>query len=149
MAERVDSTMSSEQFGPFDRETTLDLVVNAIPLAIMLFFIVLFVVVNPFGSDLVATTIQLTIVIVTFGALAILTYVSGIAISKSEEELEAMEAERVSESVGAGEEPAGELEDGEEADADGDGDEDDDSPADPALEGDETADDADDETTEE
>jgi hypothetical protein len=141
--------MSSEQFGPFDRETTLDLVVNAIPLAIMLFFIVLFVVVNPFGSDLVATTIQLTIVIVTFGALAILTYVSGIAISKSEEELEAMEAERVSESVGAGEEPAGELEDGEEADADGDGDEDDDSPADPALEGDETADDADDETTEE
>jgi ABC-type protease/lipase transport system fused ATPase/permease subunit len=99
--------------GPFDRETTLDLVVNAIPLAIMLFFIGLFLFVNPFGSDPVATVIQLTIVVVTFVALGILTYVSGKAISDSEEELERMNAEKVSEAVGATD-PAAELEAGEE-----------------------------------
>lgn len=107
------------QFNPFDRETTLDLVVNAIPLGIMLFFVGVFLFINPFGSDPVATTIQLTIVVVTFFALAILSYVSGKAISSSEKELEAMEAEAVSEAVGATDdaedsenEPAGELESG-------------------------------------
>jgi hypothetical protein len=86
----------------FDRETLLDLTVNAIPLGIMLFFVVLFVVVNPFGTDLAAQAIQLTIVLVTFLALFILTYVSGKAISESEKELEAMQGlEAVSESVGA------------------------------------------------
>ena len=73
---------------PFDRETLLDLVVNAIPLGIMLFFIGVFVLVNPFGSDPVATAIQLTIVGVTFVALFVLTYVSGKAISESEKRLE-------------------------------------------------------------
>ena len=91
-----------EESRTFDRETLLDLTVNAIPLGIMLFFIVVFLVINPFGSDPTATAIQLTIVIVTFGALAILTYVSGKAISESEKELERMEGlEAVSESVGA------------------------------------------------
>lgn len=102
-----------EESRTFDRETLLDLTVNAIPLGIMLFFIVVFLVINPFGSDPTATAIQLTIVIVTFGALAILTYVSGKAISESEKELERMEGlEAVSESVGAEEvEPVAEEED--------------------------------------
>jgi hypothetical protein len=86
---------------PFDRETLLDLVVNAIPLGIMLFFIAVFVLVNPFGSDPVGTAIQLTIVGVTFAALFVLTYVSGKAISESEKELEEMGYAAVSESVGA------------------------------------------------
>jgi uncharacterized membrane protein (DUF4010 family) len=86
----------------FDRETLLDLLVNAIPLAMMLAFIGVFLLVNPFGEDLAATVIQLTILILTFGALLILTYVSGKAISESETELEEMEGlEAVSESVGA------------------------------------------------
>ncbi|MFC7226386.1 cox cluster protein [Salinirubellus salinus] len=93
----------------FDRETLLDLTVNAIPLGIMLFFVVLFLVVNPFGTDLAAQAIQMTIVIVTFVALFILTYVSGKAISESEKELEAMQGlEAVSESVGAEEVEAAE-----------------------------------------
>ena len=86
---------------PFDRETLLDLVVNAIPLGIMLFFIAVFVLVNPFGSDPVGTAIQLTIIGVTFLALLVLTYVSGKAISESEKELEEMGYAAVSESVGA------------------------------------------------
>jgi hypothetical protein len=113
---------------PFDRETLLDLVVNAIPLGIMLFFIAVFLLVNPFGSDPVGTAIQITIVGVTFLALFILTYVSGKAISESEKELEEMGYAGVSESVGAesslesegDEEPAGELESGDGAD-EGDG----------------------------
>lgn len=73
----------------FDRETLLDLVVNAVPLVILAFFILLFVVVNPFNADPVATALQLTIVGVTLLALLVLTYYSGKAISEAEEELEA------------------------------------------------------------
>ncbi|MEF8868518.1 MAG: DUF6684 family protein [Haloarculaceae archaeon] len=109
---------------PFDRETLLDLVVNAIPLGIMLFFIAVFLLVNPFGSDPVGTAIQISIVGVTFLALFVLTYVSGKAISESEKELEEMGYTGVSESVGADEaveaddEVAGELEAGEEPSGD-------------------------------
>ena len=35
----------------FDRETLLDLVVNAVPLFIMGFFIIAFVLFSPFGFD--------------------------------------------------------------------------------------------------
>lgn len=76
----------------FDRETLLDLVVNAIPLAMMAFFVVLFAVFNPFGADLANQAIQFSIVIITFGALFVLTYYSGRAISNAEAELEEREA---------------------------------------------------------
>ncbi|MFC7177347.1 DUF6684 family protein [Halosegnis marinus] len=72
----------------FDRETLLDLVVNAIPLAMMAFFVVVFVAFNPFGSDPANQAIQLSIVVITFGALFVLTYYSGRAISRAESELE-------------------------------------------------------------
>jgi hypothetical protein len=74
----------------FDRETLLDLTVNAIPLAILLFFVLLFAVVTPFESNAVALVLQMGVVIVTGVALAVLTYYSGKAISKAqhrEEEL--------------------------------------------------------------
>lgn len=86
--------MSSETF---DRETLLDLVVNAIPLAMMAFFVILFAVFNPFGADLANQALQFSIVIITFGALFILTYYSGRAISNAEAELEAQEAEAAAE----------------------------------------------------
>ena len=72
----------------FDRETLLDLIVNAIPLVMMAFFIGVFVLYNPFGTDLANQAIQLSIVVITFGALLVLTYFSGRAISKAEAELE-------------------------------------------------------------
>lgn len=72
----------------FDEETLLDLIVNAVPLAILLFFILVFAVLNPFGSDPVTTALQFSIMIVTFVALLILTYYSGKAIQESEEALE-------------------------------------------------------------
>lgn len=76
----------------FDEETLLDLIVNAVPLAIILFFVVVFAVLNPFGADPVTTVLQFSIMIVTFVALLVLTYYSGKAIQESEEALESTPA---------------------------------------------------------
>lgn len=72
----------------FDRETMLDLTVNVIPLVIILFFVVVFVVISPFGFSPVDTTIQFALLLGPFVALAILTYYAGKAISGDEEKLE-------------------------------------------------------------
>lgn len=73
----------------FDRDTLLDLTVNVIPLAIMAFFIVVFVVYNPsvYAWDNVFSTIQLAIVGTTFILLAVLTYYAGKAIAGAEKEI--------------------------------------------------------------
>jgi hypothetical protein len=68
----------------FDRETLLDLLVNVIPLGILLFFTVLFIVDDPFSGPSVYTWLQFAIVLVTFVLLAILTYFSGRAIASDE-----------------------------------------------------------------
>lgn len=73
----------------FDRETLLDLTVNLVPLGIMIFFVGVFVLLNPFGLDPVGTAIQMTIMVVMVVSLAALTYVSGRAISNAEREMEA------------------------------------------------------------
>ncbi|WP_254537726.1 DUF6684 family protein [Halomarina litorea] len=72
----------------FDRETMLDLSVNVIPLFIILFFIVLFAAVAPFGYSLVDTTIQMALLVIPFIGLAILTYFSGKAIAEAEAKME-------------------------------------------------------------
>ena len=77
---------------PFDRETLLDLTVNVVPLAILLFFVVLFGAVNPFGFDSVISTLQFGIVIISAILLTILTYYSGLAVQNAEERTE-MEGE--------------------------------------------------------
>jgi len=75
----------------FDRETLLDLTVNGIPLGIMVFFIVAYAIVNPFGWNNVVSTLQFSIIIVTALLLSILTYFAGKAISEAEAEMEAAE----------------------------------------------------------
>jgi uncharacterized membrane protein (DUF485 family) len=98
---REEASMVSEPDAKtFDRETLLDLVVNAIPLGIILFFILVFALVNPFGSNPVNTAIQFSIMIVTGLALLVLTYVSGKAVSEAEDELEEQGLE-LSEEAGA------------------------------------------------
>jgi len=73
----------------FDRETLLDLLVNVVPLAIMLFFIGLFLVYDPFGYETgLYTYLQIGIVGAAFVLLAVLTYVSGKAIATDERALE-------------------------------------------------------------
>lgn len=72
----------------FDRETMLDLLVNIIPLAILVFFIGLFVVANPFGGNPVYTYLQFAIVGLTFVLLLILTYFSARAVATDERRIE-------------------------------------------------------------
>ncbi|QCC50103.1 DUF6684 family protein [Halapricum salinum] len=73
----------------FDRDTLLDLTVNVIPLGILAFFLVVFLVYapGPFAFDSVFTTVQLAIVFTTFVLLAVLTYYAGKAIAGAEKEL--------------------------------------------------------------
>jgi hypothetical protein len=74
----------------FDRETLLDLTVNAIPLAILLFFIVLYAAVAPFPTDSLVLVVQLAIIGLTGVALALLTYYAGKAISSAEKGMDEM-----------------------------------------------------------
>ena len=68
----------------FDRETLLDLVVNVIPLFIIFFFIVAFLLFNPFGVEALPSGIQFGLLVAPFVLRAILTYISGKAISGAE-----------------------------------------------------------------
>ncbi|MFT4923769.1 MAG: threonine/homoserine/homoserine lactone efflux protein [Haloarculaceae archaeon] len=92
----------------FDRETILDLTVNIIPLGILLFFLVAFTVYAPFGFDSVISTIQFAIVGVSAFGLAVLTYYSGKAISKAENEEEEAAAEEMAVADDGEETPAAE-----------------------------------------
>jgi hypothetical protein len=65
----------------FTRETWLDLLVNIVPLVIMLFFVALFALVNPWaGASTLGRGLQYALVLVPFAALAILTYVAAVRI---------------------------------------------------------------------
>jgi hypothetical protein len=70
----------------FDRETLLDLVVNIIPLFIIFFFIVAFLLFNPFGVEALPSGIQFGLLVAPFVLLAILTYISGKAIAGAEKD---------------------------------------------------------------
>ncbi|MFB6129154.1 MAG: DUF6684 family protein [Halorhabdus sp.] len=72
------------QFGELDRETVLDLTVNAIPLAILSFFFVAFAVLSPFGWNNVASGLQLAIVGSMMVFLGVLSYYAGRAVSRAE-----------------------------------------------------------------
>ncbi|MFQ3285071.1 MAG: hypothetical protein ACI9TI_001562 [Natronomonas sp.] len=72
----------------FDRETLLDLSVNAIPLAILLCFVLLFAIVSPFPADSFVLVVQMAIVTIIGVALFVLTYYSGKVISRDEEAMD-------------------------------------------------------------
>jgi hypothetical protein len=72
----------------FDRETLLDLTVNVIPLGILAFFVAAYAVIGSFPDDPVVVLIQMSIILLTAGGLAVLTYYSGKAISGAEEEMD-------------------------------------------------------------
>ena len=72
----------------FDKDTLLDLTVNIIPLFIILFFVVVFAVINPWGFDPLGSGLQYAVLIAPFVALAVLTYLSGKAIAGAEKSTE-------------------------------------------------------------
>ena len=65
----------------FDRDTLLDLTVNFVPLFIILFFTVGYLVYNPFQIGSVGRILQYVLLAAPFGLLSILTYLSGKAIA--------------------------------------------------------------------
>lgn len=65
----------------FNRETLLDSVVNLVPLGILLFFLALFLLVNPW-TDLpnLAGLVSLALVVVPFAILVYVTYETALRI---------------------------------------------------------------------
>lgn len=72
----------------FDKETALDLVVNAVPLGMLTLFVLMFVIDTPYGIDPVTSAIQLTLVLVPLGALVVLSYHAAKAVERAEAEME-------------------------------------------------------------
>lgn len=73
-------------FTIFDKDLLLDLTVNIVPLAILAFFMLAFVFVNPWGTGLSTIPIlQLVLVGWVFVGLAILTYISAKRIDGGEQ----------------------------------------------------------------
>jgi hypothetical protein len=68
----------------FDRETLLDVSVNVVPLGIILFFVVTYVVGGDYPSDPLVLAVQLSIMGLTGFSLLVLTYFSGKAIAGAE-----------------------------------------------------------------
>ncbi|WP_436347751.1 DUF6684 family protein [Natronorubrum sp. FCH18a] len=68
----------------FDSEVALDLAVNLIPFAIILFFVALFAVFNPWGFSPLQSTVQFAVLLTTAGLLALVTYFSARAIEGDE-----------------------------------------------------------------
>ncbi|WP_158058384.1 DUF6684 family protein [Halorussus halophilus] len=60
----------------FNRETLLDITVNIIPLVILFFFIVLFLLRSPWPQNLFFEIVGLGLTIIPFVLLAILTYIA-------------------------------------------------------------------------
>lgn len=74
----------------FDKDTLLDLTVNIVPLAIMAFFFVAFILVNPWGSGFTLERgLQFVLIGWVFVGLVILTYVAAVRIETGEDEDEA------------------------------------------------------------
>ncbi|MFB6307793.1 MAG: DUF6684 family protein [Haloarculaceae archaeon] len=68
----------------FEKDTLLDLTVNVIPLAIIVFFVGAFAVLQPFGIDPVFSAMQFAILVTMLVALSILTYYAGKVIERDE-----------------------------------------------------------------
>jgi hypothetical protein len=84
----ADAPEADEGLDWIDRDTILDIVVNAIPMAILLFFIVLYTIVQPWGSDSLLYWIMHFLTVLPFVLLGILTYYAARAISRDEALLE-------------------------------------------------------------
>lgn len=81
---RAAETLLPMSESTLDRETMLDLLVNIVPLAIIVFFAILFLVVEPWGTDLFIQAISLGLLVVPFLVLALVSYVSGSAVARDE-----------------------------------------------------------------
>ncbi|MXV64086.1 hypothetical protein GS429_18850 [Natronorubrum sp. JWXQ-INN-674] len=68
----------------FDAEIPLDLAVNLIPLAIIVFFVALFAVVNPWGVAPLQSAVQFAILLSMIVLLGLVTYLAARVIEGDE-----------------------------------------------------------------
>lgn len=88
MAEETHTPGSDDTGYWFDRDTLLDITVNLIPMGILLFFVVLFTMFQPWDWNPFMFGLMHFLTVFPFLLLAILTYVSGKVISRDERRLE-------------------------------------------------------------
>ena len=69
-------------------ETWLDLVVNMVPMAILLLLDAMFFLYNPWGWDLLIIFFWHFLTLFPFAVLALVTYVSGLAVQRDEAKLQ-------------------------------------------------------------
>ncbi|MFC6961038.1 DUF6684 family protein [Halocatena marina] len=67
-----------------NRETLLDVTVNIIPLFIILFYLVLFIVYDPYRWEPLIIGVSLILLIIPFVLLALVTYIAGRTIEQEE-----------------------------------------------------------------
>lgn len=67
-----------------DRQTVLDISVNIVPLVILLFFFVLFILYDPYNWNPFALGLSLFLLVVPFALLALVTYLAGRTIQENE-----------------------------------------------------------------
>lgn len=67
-----------------DRQVLLDVLVNAIPLGILLLFVLMFVVYRPYPGDSLVVVVQLSLVLVPALLLVVLTYYAVAAVTRAE-----------------------------------------------------------------
>ncbi|RDI69681.1 DUF6684 family protein [Halopelagius longus] len=67
-----------------DRETLLDIVVNIVPMGILLFFVVLFLLYMPWEENLFLTVVSHFLTIFPLLMLVLVTYVSARVISRDQ-----------------------------------------------------------------
>jgi hypothetical protein len=75
---------SDERFDWATRETLLDVTVNAIPMAILLFFVVLYTVIRPWEFDPAMFVLMHFLTLFPLVVLVLLTYVSAKVITRDE-----------------------------------------------------------------
>jgi hypothetical protein len=69
----------------FEKETWLDISVNIVPLAIIGFFVALFVFASPWAISGLPSAVGFALLVVPFLALAVLTYYAATLIESAEE----------------------------------------------------------------
>jgi hypothetical protein len=69
----------------FDRETLLDILVNAVPVGILLFFTLLFLSYGSYPDNTLVTVVQISLILIPVVVVAVITYYAAKAVSKAEQ----------------------------------------------------------------
>lgn len=84
----IDFTVEATAMLGLDQETLLDLTVNIIPLIILVFFMIYFLIVDPWSSSLWLKVLGYGLLVIPLVLLALLSYIAGRLVARDEHRLE-------------------------------------------------------------